>query len=384
VLSLLRAKTNLRIDVEPQSGPGESSISEILPRPAFLKMLALERKRSDRSNRPFALMLITSERLLSSVNQAQVVEGISGALAKSTRETDIRGWHGRFTVGVIFTEIGLEPDSSITNAILKKVTQALHSALTPEQVQGIDITLHVYPEQSDNDAPPSVNPPLYSDLAERVSLNLTRLRIKRAMDIAGSLFGLVLFLPLLLIIAILIKLTSRGPILFRQSRVGQFGQTFTFLKFRSMYADNDCTIHKEYVTQLIAKNNGAESFPANGSPVYKISADPRVTPVGKFLRRTSLDELPQFINVLKGEMSLVGPRPPVLYEFHAYKLWHRRRLLDVKPGITGLWQVTGRSRVTFDEMVRLDLQYAQSWSLKLDLLILLQTPRVVLTGQGAY
>jgi lipopolysaccharide/colanic/teichoic acid biosynthesis glycosyltransferase len=118
--------------------------------------------------------------------------------------------------------------------------------------------------------------------------------------------------------------------------------------------------------------------------VYKITNDKRITPIGKFLRRTSLDELPQFLNVLWGDMSLVGPRPPIPYELAAYQTWHRRRLLDVKPGITGLWQVTGRSTVKFDEMVRLDLRYATSWTPWLDLRILLQTPLAVIKGSGAY
>jgi lipopolysaccharide/colanic/teichoic acid biosynthesis glycosyltransferase len=118
--------------------------------------------------------------------------------------------------------------------------------------------------------------------------------------------------------------------------------------------------------------------------VYKIQDDPRVTRVGKFLRKTSLDELPQLINVLKGEMSLVGPRPPIPYELEAYQIWHRRRVLEAQPGITGLWQVNGRSRIKFDDMVRLDLQYARTWSVWLDIKILWQTPRAVLFGAGAY
>ncbi|MGC2230023.1 MAG: sugar transferase, partial [Candidatus Acidiferrum sp.] len=129
-----------------------------------------------------------------------------------------------------------------------------------------------------------------------------------------------------------------------------------------------------------------ESVPnAEGKPaVFKITNDPRVTPIGRFLRKTSLDELPQFWNVLRGEMSLVGPRPPVPYEFKIYNIWHRRRVLEVKPGVTGLWQVSGRSRMSFDDMVRLDLRYTQSWSLWLDVKILMATPRAVLTGEGAY
>ena len=181
-----------------------------------------------------------------------------------------------------------------------------------------------------------------------------------------------------------IKLSSKGPVFFRQQRVGRYGKTFTFLKFRSMYVNNDPTVHREFVTKLIA--NRSQTEPENdGDPsVYKLKDDKRITPVGRVLRRTSLDELPQFLNVLQGDMSLVGPRPPIPYELAAYQTWHRQRLLDVKPGITGLWQVLGRSSVGFDEMVRLDLRYASTWTPWLDFKILLRTPVAVIKGSGAY
>jgi lipopolysaccharide/colanic/teichoic acid biosynthesis glycosyltransferase len=184
-------------------------------------------------------------------------------------------------------------------------------------------------------------------------------------------------------IFIAIKLTSRGPVLFRQVRIGQYGKRFTFLKFRSMYFRTDHTIHEQYVKRFIAGAEGTEQSAGKDQKQYKLTADPRITPVGRFLRKTSLDELPQFLNVLTGEMSLVGPRPPVTYEFECYDLWHKQRLLAVKPGITGLWQVDGRSKVKFDDMVRLDIRYARSWSLWLDVKILLQTPGAVLSGDGA-
>ena len=151
-----------------------------------------------------------------------------------------------------------------------------------------------------------------------------------------------------------------------------------------MYVNNDNSVHKEFVTKLIASRGESETAHGNRENVYKITNDKRITPLGRFLRRTSLDELPQFLNVLWGDMSLVGPRPPIPYELAAYQTWHRRRLLDVKPGITGLWQVTGRSTVKFDEMVRLDLRYAMSWSPWLDIRILLRTPFAVIRGSGAY
>ena len=147
-----------------------------------------------------------------------------------------------------------------------------------------------------------------------------------------------------------------------------------------MIIDNDPTIHKEYVKQLICSEETGEACDG----VYKIQDDPRVTPAGKFIRKTSFDELPQLINVLIGEMSLVGPRPPIPYELEFYNIWHRRRILEMKPGITGLWQVKGRSTTTFDEMVRLDIRYSRQWSLWLDLSLLIQTPLVVMKGKGAY
>jgi lipopolysaccharide/colanic/teichoic acid biosynthesis glycosyltransferase len=207
--------------------------------------------------------------------------------------------------------------------------------------------------------------------------------IKRAMDIVGSALMLAICAPIFLTIALAVKFSSKGPILFRQQRVGQYGQHFTFLKFRSMQVNNDHSVHKEFITKFIASEACKQPSNGNGDGVFKLTNDKRVTRVGKFLRRTSLDELPQFLNVLRGEMSLVGPRPPIPYELAAYQTWHRRRVLEVKPGITGLWQVTGRSRVNFDEMVRLDLRYATSWSPTLDFTILIRTPLAVIKGEGA-
>src|SRR5262249_10560418 len=196
----------------------------------------------------------------------------------------------------------------------------------------------------------------------------------RSLDVGGSLAALLLFLPFFLIIPVFIKMTSTGPVLFKQRRLGKSGREFTVLKFRSMYVESDPKIHEKYTKDLIQRNTG------NSDGTYKIKNDPRIFPFGHLLRVTSLDELPQLINVLRGDMSLVGPRPPIPYEFESYDLWHRRRLLEAKPGITGLWQVNGRNRVEFDEMVRLDLTYAQTWSPWLDLQILWRTPRAVVDG----
>jgi lipopolysaccharide/colanic/teichoic acid biosynthesis glycosyltransferase len=256
--------------------------------------------------------------------------------------------------------------------------------LSFEQFNLINISLHYYPDDWDEKGPgrPS-NPALYPDLSNQASGKQPLLVLKRSIDIVGGLILSLICLPFCVIIAIAIKATSKGPVLFRQMRVGQHGKQFLFLKFRSMYVDNDHSIHREYVTKLINKETHDGGM-LKSDTVYKLTGDKRITPIGRFLRRTSLDELPQFLNVLRGEMSLVGPRPPIPYELAAYQTWHRRRLLEVKPGVTGLWQVTGRSTVDFDAMVRLDLRYATSWSPWLDIKILLRTPLAVIRGSGAY
>jgi exopolysaccharide biosynthesis polyprenyl glycosylphosphotransferase len=251
----------------------------------------------------------------------------------------------------------------------------------------ITITYHIFPEKCDADKPGGpLEPEFYPDLAKTSVSKMTGCFLKRSVDIIGSVVGLLLFSPFFLIISILIKATSEGPVFFRQQRVGPFGKPFTFLKFRSMYINNDETIHKEYVTKLIEGNKNCEQNSNGGAkcPVYKIKSDPRITPIGKFLRKTSLDELPQFLNVLKGDMSIVGPRPPIPYEFEKYDIWHRERLLRMKPGITGLWQVMGRSSTSFDDMVRLDVKYLREWSFWQDIVIIFKTPWVMVKGKGAY
>ncbi len=285
----------------------------------------------------------------------------------------------------MFTELNVEDRDALLKTIMNKSTESLRQNLEPEHMDHITVSFHLYPEEWDHDLPqrPS-NPALYPDLSNRETKNRLNSTIKRVMDIVGSLLALFLFCPVFLAIAAAIKLTSKGPVLFRQQRIGQYGAPFVFLKFRSMYLNNDASVHREYVTQLINGNAQTTAPSQDGKVVYKLTQDRRITRVGSFLRRTSLDELPQFFHVLAGDMSLVGPRPPIAYEVEAYDIWHRRRVLEAKPGITGLWQVNGRSRVNFDDMVRLDLQYANSCSPWLDLKILLRTPAAVFFGEGAH
>ncbi len=212
------------------------------------------------------------------------------------------------------------------------------------------------------------------------------LRVKRLCDVLVAGVALILLAPLFAVIAVAIKLDSPGPVIFRQQRVRgnqpadaehPEKQTFTFFKFRSMTHNADSGVHRQYAQALI---NGQAARQGNG--LYKLGNDKRITRVGHILRRTSLDELPQLWNILRGDMSLVGPRPALSYEVGVYKPWHKMRL-GVTPGLTGLWQVAGRNQMTFDEMVDLDVAYVRRRSLALDLAILVKTIPAVLTGTGA-
>jgi lipopolysaccharide/colanic/teichoic acid biosynthesis glycosyltransferase len=358
--------------------------NEVLAEEVFHRMIALERKRSERTQRPFVLLLMDTGHRVPSKKSGRILLNILNALQSATRETDVMGWYeGSSVVGVMFTEITLD-NNLILSTILARISDVLREKLTVDQFSQIKFSFHVFPEQWDSSNPerPS-NPTLYPDLHKRNGDNWLQRGMKRTMDVVGSLMMLLLLSPVFFLIAAAVKLTSRGPVLFRQQRIGEHGVPFTFLKFRSMYVNNDSKKHQEYVRQLISGTAEKQSTSSNGDGIFKLTNDPRITRIGSFLRRTSLDELPQFLNVLRGEMSLVGPRPPVPYEVEAYATWHRKRLLEAKPGITGLWQIYGRSKVGFDDMVRLDLQYARQSSAWLDLKILLQTPKAVIAGDGA-
>ena len=207
--------------------------------------------------------------------------------------------------------------------------------------------------------------------------------MNRGMDLVIASTVLVLVGPLMALIAILVRATSHGSVIFKQRRVGLNGQTFICYKFRSMVADADAQIHKEYVTEYASgRLSHLRAAKERGDSPYKLANDSRVTPFGKLLRRSSCDELPQLFNVLKGEMSIVGPRPDVPYSVDLYKDWHRIRL-QAKPGITGLWQVKGRSRVPFEEMMQLDVEYVLSQSIWHDLKIIMLTIPAVLQTRGA-
>ncbi len=357
---------------------------EVLPEDFFRRVLCWERKRAERSGNSFLLVLLDAQNVLQANPDA--LAAMQSSLCSSTRETDIVGWYRDGAVlGVIFTETDGVQKRALEKLLRSRLTAGLQKDIGQDRVSKLQFSFYFFPEGRKGQTVRAFSDAtLYPDLQETKDQRKLSYFLKRAIDVVGSILALILFAPFFIAAAAAIKLTSKGPVFFKQQRVGQFGRRFTFLKFRSMKPANNPAIHREYVKRFIAGKADAAQPESGQDSAYKIQNDPRVTRVGRFLRRTSFDELPQLINVLKGEMSLVGPRPPIPYELESYQPWHFRRILEAKPGITGLWQVRGRSRTKFDDMVRLDLRYARTWSPWLDLKILLQTPRAVLSGDGAY
>jgi lipopolysaccharide/colanic/teichoic acid biosynthesis glycosyltransferase len=369
----------------PTNNADEVSTRMMLSEDAFMSMLYLERRRAERAQKRYVLLMVDVKDAISDKQKTRTVEKITRTLCTVTRETDIIGWYVYdHILGVIATEIGKATASEVRERITQKFRAAFLEALGPKKASQISLSFHFFPEEpAGGDFNDSSNNALYPELSRTKPSRKLALGFKRAMDIVGSALALIVLAPLFAIIALAIKATSQGPVLFSQERLGQYGKKYRFLKFRSMRNDCDSKIHQEFVSRFISGQVSATNGDGSAQ-TFKIQKDPRITPIGGILRKTSLDELPQFWNVLMGEMSLVGPRPPLEYEFKAYDVWHRRRVLEIKPGITGLWQVEGRSRTQFDEMVRLDLKYARAWSLWLDLEILARTPAAVVSGSGAH
>ena len=349
---------------------------------AFARFLSLERKRTDRSCRPFLLLLVELRVLPwgSRYQRRVFVSNLIASLQTCVRQTDILGWYKhRTAIGVIYTD--LRQEASAVSTIQGKIDAALRARLTSEQLKAVVLSAHLYPSQDNRVFGYEPSDKLYPDLKHK---HVGRV-LKRLLDILGSIALLLLLTPVFLAVVVVVKCTSKGPILFKQTRLGQFGKPFTFLKFRSMYEDADSRAHEQYVKAFIlqSKNGHSDTEALKQNGFFKLSHDSRITPVGSFLRKTSIDELPQLLNVLVGSMSLVGPRPPIPYEVKDYDAWHMRRVLEARPGITGPWQVGGRSLMPFVDMVRLDLKYIDEWSLWTDIKLLLQTPHAVLKREGA-
>lgn len=345
----------------------------LLSKEQFLNAIKFEKRRADRSKKPFSIVLFQLHNS-ESIN-AHEINKFLNIVVQNTRETDIKGWIDNNIVAMLLPETDQNGAKRCVDKISDRNGNIIYSVLT-----------RTYPDDlfekllEEGEKLPDLYPFYYEQPSP--SKNVQAI-LKRIIDIVGSLIGIIIFSPLMLITSILIKITSPGPVIFKQQRIGLKGRRFFFYKFRSMRVDGDDKIHREYVSKLIKGEIDKINQGDKDNPFYKIKDDPRVTKIGKIIRKTSIDELPQFFNVLKGEMSLVGPRPPIPYEVEKYEPWHLRRILEVKPGITGLWQVDGRSKTSFNDMVRLDLKYALNWSLWLDMKILLKTFIAVIRSTGA-
>lgn len=348
---------------------------DALPLNDFLRDLHREKRRSERSKAPLSLVLYQIDDK-ASPHADHEPDRLLEILHESKRVTDILGHVGNDTIAVLC------PDTSEQG--IRGFMQKIEARAGDMPLAGVAAT---YPDDlfenlaSGVHAQPVFEPFLASDATH---VRRREYSLKRALDVVGALFAICLLSPLMLVVAAAVKLTSRGPTIFKQSRVGKGGVPFTFYKFRSMVTNADDSIHRAFVADLIRGDRGeVERHGEEQTPTYKLKADPRVTLIGRFMRKTSIDELPQLFNVLKGDMSLVGPRPPLPYEAAQYQPWHLRRVMTLKPGITGIWQVEGRSRVPFNEMVRMDLRYIRECSFLLDIKILAATLMVVVRGVGA-
>jgi lipopolysaccharide/colanic/teichoic acid biosynthesis glycosyltransferase len=374
-------------DVVPQLGAGraeDKTLSLLLNEESFRNAIAKERRRTERSGLAIALVLISIGDFGRDAHSSTIWSGVAVALAAVKSEIDILGWFEQDTMmGLLAPDIKTSELAAVCRDLETRLRKEVTARFEQHITENVSVRLRVYPEpmRSEEEASQSVDFYLFPELYEgRVSV-MGYEPLKRVIDIVGSLTLLILLAPLLAAVALSVKVTSRGPVIFRQVRIGLMMKPFMICKFRTMRANADHGIHHDYVSWFITASDKDQTQDKN--QVFKLTSDPRITPIGHFLRKSSLDELPQLWNVLKGDMSLVGPRPPLWYELQQYKPWHRHRVLEVKPGITGLWQVSGRSRTTFDEMVRLDLRYARTRSLWTDLKILLATPKAVISGKGA-
>jgi len=362
--------------------PTTTKTTVVLDEGLFKDTITRERKRTERSGLAMALLLLGAQD--ASADRSQMVSGFVEALSEVGSDTDVLGWfEDRNLLGLLLLDVDPTGLAQVCERVEADCRRAVSSRFGREAAGGVSIRLRVYPEasQGEKDEAYDEDPFLFPEVPARRRAAASSRLVKRSFDVLVSGVLLTLLSPVFLVLACLVKLSSPGPVIFRQTRVGQKMQPFVMCKFRSMYTGADQSLHQHYVSWFITSSTEARA--KEGQTFFKMTRDPRITPIGDVLRKTSLDELPQLWNVFRGDMSLVGPRPPLRYELQQYKSWHRHRVLEAKPGITGLWQVTGRSRTTFDEMVRLDLRYARAQSLWADIKILLATPAEVIRGKGA-
>jgi lipopolysaccharide/colanic/teichoic acid biosynthesis glycosyltransferase len=334
----------------------------------FRDTLRRECIRADRTGREFSLLVL-----------APSPSGASATLdllARRLRETDEIGWMEGGSVGALLTDTGRDGAQLVAGQVL--------SRLERDGAAPLAHAVYTYPGDWTTPAEPASVPAPETADAPAAAFAATPPVLgaypawKRVMDVAGALVALLVLSPVLLAVALAVRLSSAGPVFYRQDRIGYGGRRFRMWKFRSMYTGAGDAAHAAYLRSLVAGEGG------DVQSGFKLRGDPRITPVGRFIRRWSLDELPQLFNVLRGDMGLVGPRPEPAYATEGYAQWYYRRVLGAKPGITGLWQVHGRSRVDYETMVRMDLRYGQRISPLADARLLLQTFRAVLSAEGAY
>ena len=374
----------------PTGRSGDGDASGLHSRETLLRLLDHERARCDRSGRPFALIVFDLARV---TGNGAAQRHLADVLSTRLRRTDAYGCLDHERIGALLPDTELAPAWTVAN----EMRQA-----TLETLPGLSCAVYAYPaawwgeddpradspQRQPNtasgngsgsgprpllDRTAPTEPAAREGLPARLQTLLSEPvpRWKRLMDVIGAATALVLVSPVMVLTALAVRLTSPGPVLFTQPRVGKDGRVFTFWKFRTMTVGA-----AERKLELLGQNEQT-------GPVFKIRKDPRVTLLGRRLRKTSLDELPQFWNVLKGDMSLVGPRPPTLDEVRQYERWHLRRL-DLTPGLTCIWQVSGRSLIGFSDWVRMDLQYADRRSVLVDRMLIARTIPAVLSGRGAH
>lgn len=345
----------------------------LFPEEEFRRIVTRERAKADRSAYCFALVVFD---LADEKTNRRLRKPLIRQLKKRIRATDDAGWLRERQLGVLLhgaatAEAWLFTDNLLQALNTDGLTMDYHVYTYPPTNEGGD-RRSLKAGQKEKTGETAGKKARVEPSSEIPALIARRLPFaKRGLDVVASLLGLIVLSPVFLVVALLIKAVSPGPAFYKQKRIGLAGKPFTFWKFRTMATDADCSCHQQYLAHLI---NGDTDGHTEGRPMLKLDCtDPNIIPFGKFLRKTCIDELPQLINVLRGEMSLIGPRPPIPYEVEEYKLWQKSRL-DTVPGMTGLWQVSGKNQLTFEEMVRLDIRYARGLSLWRDLKIMLLTP----------
>ncbi len=352
-----------------------------LPREVFRKIIGRERDRANRTGEIFSMVVFVLSDNRANQGDLKLLTEI---LSPRVRTIDAVGWVDSQHVGILLPETKYDGACHFA----EKICHEILLVRTPPKFEIVTYPSDKFNDQenitsntlSEKSKSKRKGEPLwggwgFAKSQENVDYMfcLTKRILKRNFDFLGAVVCLFVFSPLFLAISTLIKVVSPGPIFYKQQRIGYAGQPFTFLKFRSMCSDADTHNHQEYLAQLIkSESNGSGS----DAPMSKLDHDPQIIPLGNLLRKSCLDELPQLINVLRGEMSLVGPRPPIPYEVKEYLSWHRGRF-DAIPGMTGLWQVSGKNKLSFRDMVRLDIRYARERSLWLDVKILFRTPLAI-------